>query len=496
MSNHKKNFPINNENGYTLAIVLMILMVFSVIGVSLMAVSSTSMKLSAGERKDQAVYYIAESGAALTMAELQQLVNALSETATIKSSDDFFTEFEDEVLSKTWNFDEFEKNQGESVMAEVTVKTEEPSKDSNSRSYQIISTGNIGERDRIVEHSFKVTFREGEGISIPNNLGIYSKDKFLLTNGTVIGDIIIDSAEAKGIEVTGNPTIVGNIFIPHTANNNVLEAEDWWINNNNPKMIKHNQNFTFPLPVFPDSFPREYKKMPNMQVSGHKVVDKGNINITHYSVADYIMPLMENYEFNNIIFNSNRKLTFDIGNRDVSIVVNKIEGGGHLHIKGTGTLTIYLKDNINIGGHLNPTGDNNLFIYVGPSANPQNPKTIVSSDYAKFNASIYAKDANVKLIGSAGLNGHIITGGKSVEVTGGTSAAANGTVVYAPEAHVELTGSGKLLGSVISKSLKISGGAKIEGKDPSINDIPFFFEGNNDSQGAELESLLIKEITN
>ena len=111
-----------------------------------------------------------------------------------------------------------------------------------------------------------------------------------------------------------------------------------------------------------------------------------------------------NSKINNIILSGDAKLTFNIGNKDISIVVNKISGGGHLNIIGKGKLTIYLIDNIRYG-HVNSNGNNNLYIYIGPSETQSSPKTVKSSDYGNFNASIYAIDANIKLVGSGKIKG-------------------------------------------------------------------------------------------
>ncbi|MBO1914797.1 hypothetical protein J4G37_59470, partial [Microvirga sp. 3-52] len=101
----------------------------------------------------------------------------------------------------------------------------------------------------------------------------------------------------------------------------------------------------------------------------------------------------------------------------------------------------------------------------GKSNEPTNPKTIKGSDHGVFKASIYAIDANIELAGSLGKSAHIVTGGKSVKLSGHSSATTSkGYVVYAPNAVVELSGSGALTGSVISNIFKITGGAKVTTK--------------------------------
>lgn len=485
---------LRNQNGYSLAIVLMVLLVFSVLGMSVMVMSMNSVKMSAGEREDQAVFYIAESGAAMVLSEIEEKVKSLSESASIKNESGFFSELDSQILSTTI-IDSFENNQNEQPTASVQVLSGEDVSDLMTKEYRIVSKGKIGNRDRSVETSFQISYVKGEGITIPTGMAVFSSKRMELNNGEIRGDIILNSSSENEIIVTGNPTIYGDIKIPN-GNSNVFSAPDWWIDQKAPKIIKHNEFIEFALPPFPDVFPTNYNVIPDRSVNEHKLISNGNINVTNYNVANTTISLPNNFEINDILFSGNRKLTFDVGNKDISIVVNRIEGDGHLSVKGTGTLTIYLKDNINLHGHLNQGRKDNLFLYIGPSNNSLNPKTIKSSDYAEFNAAIYAKDANIELLGSAAINGHVMTGGKRVSVSGDTSATGNGTVIYAPNAHVNLSGSGKLYGSIISDSFLISGGGKVEGRSVDLEDIPFFQNGTNSTGTAVLKKNLIIETSN
>ncbi|MGE6367647.1 pilus assembly PilX N-terminal domain-containing protein [Planococcus kocurii] len=489
----KNKYLFKSESGYTLPIVLLILVVFSILGMSLISITINSLELSDSERKDQAVYYIAESGTTVALSDISILVNSLSNSTAIQNEKDFFIKLEQEILNSKV-ISGFEKNSGETPFATVTVKLLEIDENLKKRKYEIISKGEIGKRTRTVGGNFSVSFSSGDQISLPSNLGVFSNDKILLTNGTIEGNLILNKYSSKGIEISGNPSIKGAIIVPVASGNNVFSAPTWWINENKPSILKEHQLVEFPLPSFPE-FPTNYTALPNMIVGNHKVVLDKNINITSYLVENHKITLDKNYEINDITFNSNRKLTF-IVNEDRSIVVNNISGSGHLHVEGKGKLTIYLKENIQIDGNLNPQNTNNLFIYVGPSKTPNTLKTIKSSSYAQFNASIYAKDANVEIVGSAGITGHLVTGGQSVKFSGATQGTANGTVVFAPYAGVELTGSGTLKGGIISKTFKMEGGAKVISKSVNLNENPFWQVGGSTKGEASFKKLLIKEIPN
>lgn len=458
-----------------------------------MSISMNSLKLSDSERKDQAVYYIAESGTTVVLSDINTMVDTLSNSSAILSENDFFIKLEQDML-KSKVINGFEKNSGETPFATVTVKLIEIDEEFKKRKYEIISKGEIGKRTRTVAGSFSVSFSAGDQISLPPNLGVFSNDKILLSNGTIEGNLILNKYSSKGIEITGNPSVKGTIIVPVASGNNVFSAPTWWINENKPAILKEHQLAEFPLPPFPE-FPSNFTALPNMSVGNHKVVSEKNINITSYLVENHKITLDKNYEISNITFNSNRKLTFVV-NEDRSIVVNNISGSGHLHVEGKGKLTIYLKENIQIDGNLNPQNSDNLYIYVGPSKIPSAPKTIKSSDYAQFNASVYAKDANLEVVGSAGVTGHLVTGGQSVKFSGGTQGTANGTVVFAPNAAVELTGSGTLRGGVISKTFKIDGGAKVISSNVDLNENPFWQVGSSEKGEASFNKLLIKEVQN
>lgn len=484
---------VKNERGFTLVTVLVVLVVLTILATSVLVVTSNSIKMSIGERNDQSAYYIAEAGATIVMASIEEKVNTLPTQKTYSSAKSFFGDLESTILQPK-TVESFEPILGEQPYAKITVKQVEPNNSTASRNYKITSNGEIGNRNRTVVGTINITFTEGT--SIPSNLGVFASERMEITNGTINGNLILNppkedntSPIASKVIVSGSPIINGKIFLPSSS---LFEAPTWWKNSNKPIIVNNNESLKFPLPPFP-SFPI-YKTIGDKYVGTHRVIENGDLNVTNYLVADYKLQLDTNYQFNNITINSNRNLTFDIGNKDVSIVVNRIEGQGNIYIQGTGTLTIYVKDNIDLkGADFNTNGKDNLFIYIGPSTNPKSPKTYKKSDYGNISASIYAADANIELSGSANFTGHIVTGGSTVKIPGGTKASAKGTVVYAPFANVELLGGGRLDGAVVSKTFYIAGGASINSKDVVLNDIPFF--SGSGVSGGTFKKVIVKEVS-
>src|SRR4051794_9345830 len=92
----------NNEHGIALISVIMVLVVVSVLGVSLMGLAATNLKMSTRERSDQSTYYIAESGATLMMNEVNKQV---LEAYTASSTKDAFYEKAKENLNDNLFFE-------------------------------------------------------------------------------------------------------------------------------------------------------------------------------------------------------------------------------------------------------------------------------------------------------------------------------------------------------------------------------------------------------
>src|SRR5699024_6837248 len=63
-----------NESGYTLLAVLLLIMIISVFGLSLSALSLTSVTVSTKEHDYQSVYYIAEAGSNYQMEKVKKIV--------------------------------------------------------------------------------------------------------------------------------------------------------------------------------------------------------------------------------------------------------------------------------------------------------------------------------------------------------------------------------------------------------------------------------------
>lgn len=91
----------DNEKGYSLLIVILTLVLLSVLGVSIFAISNNTMNSSTNERTDQAVYYIAETALVETKAKMTNEINkAMAETRTE------YANLADDEARNAYNFDQ------------------------------------------------------------------------------------------------------------------------------------------------------------------------------------------------------------------------------------------------------------------------------------------------------------------------------------------------------------------------------------------------------
>lgn len=72
---------IKNQRGSALALALFLVVIISILGISLLSVSSNSLKQVDYERKDQAVFYIAEAGVNLAKEEVKFKLRKIEDDA-------------------------------------------------------------------------------------------------------------------------------------------------------------------------------------------------------------------------------------------------------------------------------------------------------------------------------------------------------------------------------------------------------------------------------
>ncbi len=172
--------------------------------------------------------------------------------------------------------------------------------------------------------------------------------------------------------------------------------------------------------------------------------------------------------FPSITVQSNYTLNIDTGSEDRVLHVGDFNlYQGTVNITGTGTLTLIVEDDLIVSGSskMNTSSiQERLFTYYGGT------DALNFSGSTKFNGSIYAKTADITIGGSGGIQGHVITGGNNVTVSG--AAVANTRILYAPNAHVQVTGSGSIKGSIVANTFSSSGSGKVQFSTELSSELP------------------------
>ncbi|MGQ4665720.1 PilX N-terminal domain-containing pilus assembly protein [Metabacillus halosaccharovorans] len=471
----------NEESGFALVAVLIVLLIISLLGITLIGTSAANIKMSSVERDYQATYYIAESGTTYVLNELTKILGDIDAT----NENDFFTEINEKLVDIPDSYSGFEKSFGEQPKANLdiyklsssnTIQACGNAEEKQTQGYKIISEGEIGTRSRTVEKTFCVNWNTtGDGnssIQLLDNTAVFSHNDIFL-NSTINGHIGTNSTNQAAIEVDWSASLNGSIYKVAEAKNNIVKK---------PQHMNFEKTFiNLPYPMnykdiveFP-SFPEELPTARNLKIEGGPAND---------------MTINNNAYFQNITVTSDRTLTIDVGNEDRVIRVNDlILNQGNIRITGSGKLTLYIENTFTItgGSKVNFNSSNGpeklTIFYKGSSP-------IDTGGAVRLVGSLFAESADITIGGSAQITGNILTLGKKISINGAGS-AANG-LVFAPNAQVQLTGSGSVIGTVISDYFSINGGSWVTYK--KINEnilLPIF---KQEVEEPDLTTGPIKEL--
>lgn len=457
----KDNHPIINEKGYTLVIVLMVLVVMSVLGIGLMTTTANTMKLADSERIDQATYYIAEAGLVQKREELNRKIDeafkTINETykalpnkekAKYKFKEHFYAEAEKNIAEATKNdvFEDYEVHFGKKPKSTITLTQDK----SDSNKYLIESLGEIGNQSRKVSQEFTV-----------------------LLNVTV-SEVSETYVPEYALHVIDNIIMSGNINI--TGSDIATESPEPYVVVPNNLIVDKDKPITAILPLFPEE---NYNILERLEPSDSKISTcKNNKSELIFLDNDMKLNTLEN----------KCNLTIDVGDTDKKLLINNLNiMNGNIILKGRGKLEMYVKNNISINGDVNintPQDTSKLMVYYKGS------QGLTMSGSHNIFGSLYAQSADITISGNSGFQGNIYTGGKNVTISGRTN--ANKQLFFTPNAHVTLSGNTDLTGAIIAKSFTASGNISIEyaPTDPIPTETIFNYDNVN---SLSIQSALIEE---
>lgn len=480
---------LRNHTGSTLMLTLITFAVLAILGMAILAVSSSHLKMTTAERDYQAVYYIAEAGLNQRLSEIKAEITKIYGETT--SEIDFFQQFDNYINIPVDPVDSFDSVNGQQPIVRVEI-------DKSDTKYTIKSTGEIGNRQRTVMQTIELTWApRSSGGNMLNDMTAFVNSTIRLTGGAkVIGNIGSNSDADNAIFGDGGAVVEGDIYHVGKKSSIVQIISTHTGDKKGDLAVRE-----YVLPPFP-TYPLNYEKPAVTEIAADQwnkyniINSEGDLNCNSYIVAasNYVLDLDKDYQFRNILVSGNTILKINVGNVDRSIVVDHLNiASGDIKLLGTGKLTIYA-NKVSIGqGEINkgnaPQDDaKRLNIYIKGTT----PAQTLAFGSGEIYGSIYAENANFELGQGKRLEGNLVTGGTSVNISGGSS--ANIKLIYAPNAAINVEGGANINGTLICNTLSAKGGATLNFGEFSLDEIPFFPEdgswGSGGGASPSLEDLL------
>ncbi len=431
-----------DNKGVALVTVIMIMLVLSLLSVSALTMSTSNVKNGLEEREFQASYYIAEAGANYGVEYFtNQVTQNFNNDASELVPDILITEIEGINI-------DFDDQYGSESIADISLEVDDTT---SPATYNIVSRGTVDGISRVVYKPITINTISSDEINL--DYAVYSKDHIQVDN----------VANIRGSVATGASSIL-------KINSGSITGDEFY-----------NVDKTYELPEFPEvSMKPANVKMERIDGGG------GPYNSADFGIKlDYPV----NY-LNSINISDSQTVTIKYTESKNKLVINEIIASGSTEIKfeGDGPLEIYILEGMYLTesnkfnhnfGHLSLSSDElhtarkeaaeNLSIYYsGGSVNIHNE--------GLFNASIYAKNANLLIPEFGSLYGNFISGAEHVSLSG--RAIVTG-MIYAPKANVNLTGAIKIKGPVVSNRLYMQNRAEINFTGDSLPIGDEFFESTS-----------------
>lgn len=278
-------------------------------------------------------------------------------------------------------------------------------------------------------------------------------------SASIKGDASTNSTSVDAVVLAWSTQIDSTLFIGPGGNSDFVVDEKNHAGNVGLGVQVLGEELDYPMPLFPEYPPKD--------MFGTSVYVSGSTSRT-----------LEFNEYNGLYIpeisvSGNNNLTIEVDGQSTLHVGNFNIIQGHVHLTGSGSLTIVIEDNFTISGSstINNSGDvSDFFINYGGTTN------LSFAGLTEYNGGIFVESANVTISGSNSLKGSLISGGNNITISG--AASANSRVIYAPNAHVSMSGSSVIYGSVISSSFIASGAASVQFNEVSDEDLPELTAGD------------------
>jgi len=512
MVNPRAFSTLNNKNGIAMVMVILVMLVMMILITGAVVITVNNNKQTNKTNANNAVYYVAEAGINYQTKSFETFTNDLADTNVeasvfINSVDAWIASSDNH---KTVPFDDNNGKTSKSIISAEKITSTDP----NNNLYRFTSVGYIGTEQRklIKEVSIKYVSGDDNGFVV---------DRAVLTLGTLrVGGADINGpvetySSAVNAIYYGNGGSSTEAYIPNGANKNTTvyvpdksNYKSFITKDGFNSILYAAEQPTFPRIIMP-SIPTTTTYLPGKVYtsgsSSYAFIDSstGNMNVTN-SISRVWVLQNQTYDMSTLpgttyyvpiidISSYDLNFTINVGEKNISLVTNKLILNSPINVVGNGKLTIYVKPNTaatatttanfqmessggNIGNQAHPE---KFVVFVGTNYYKLTSKTaaiplVVSpAGGASYYLSIMAANLEIDLSGGGIIYGYIATNGLRIKVSGGSTAAV--VMYFAPNATFTMSGGGAVRGAIISSSFVSEGNAGTTViYDPSAyNNFPF-----------------------
>ena len=391
---------LKNEQGYALAIAVLVITILSILGISLMTTTGNSKKMANKEQENQAAYYIAEAGLNLKKAEIKKAADQFrKETAGWKDSKLEEALKQPPKISTSTTYNSKNSNGTNKVFdtnnasAKVTVEyttesgvkttTDNQTKAVQNYIYKIKSVGTIDNQKRTITStmSYDLTVNSEEQAKPDEEIeGYYPIEGIPEASIHALESFSYNQASLSGPLYFGFKNINLSEFFPFNKDASIDSGKythdgriSTKLNCANKKCITSNMTFNRPDQVklypFPTTDFNELKTVQsNFPSNNKKQLPSGEIiNSGTYYI--------------NNISDLNGK---NIKKNDVTVIIDNVQIDNKLTISGEGNLKIITKKLTTNGGVEINFSNNNLNILSTESLIFSTSKKIASTGKIKL----------------------------------------------------------------------------------------------------------------
>lgn len=278
--------------------------------------------------------------------------------------------------------------------------------------YKVVSTGNIGGKERSVTQNIKLSL--GSSITTETEKIVVGKENVIVgTEDVIVGyeDVVV------GTEEISVSTVQKVSTTPQFA---IQALETFTVGNGNSSSV-----------VGCVSSPDIADKKNKVDVCG------SSVNLIDISTIQYKLPDTKGWDTtylpgnplkNNTVLTTlaptSTDFVIDVGDKDLAIVVDYLDFSkvSSFKIKGTGKLSIYVKENIKFGQH-SSFGDIDQFnlLYFG--------NTITFPNHVAFSGSLFVNSANISVNAGTNFKGNILAPNSKVYLNLGNMEVLEGTII-------------------------------------------------------------------